>query len=334
MNNENNNSNDNIHNYEPKNVQSISKVFGVLLGVIFVIFIAFGIFAWLINSLESYSEEKQRQEKIEQEAKKLDEEYFKRRLIEDPDFRKEYEAKKRQEEEHKKKVEMIRKKREERLNREEEIKELTALSDALNFVADDLMTNMWSYLELGDEKLAELLENRLSELVKLGKNKPYLSMSNKFNMCMSDYISHALDRDYFKVIEVLIKRKILIPRNRKINYMPLSFYTAEQDSRKCLELILKEGYDLKEELDDKAKEPGLTLLHSAAKKGNLSLAKRVLDAGVTVDKKTNAGMTPLDYAIKNNQKEIALFLIEKGAKVNPETMALATDSAMLEILRK
>ena len=91
---------------------------------------------------------------------------------------------------------------------------------------------------------------------------------------------------------------------------------------------------MREELDDKAKEPGLTLLHSAAKKGNLSLAKRVLDAGVTVDKKTNAGMTPLDYAIKNNKKEIASFLIEKGAKVNPETMALATDSAMLEILRK
>ena len=71
MNNENNNNNDNIQDYKPKNVQSIGKVFGVLLSVVFIIIIAFGIFAWLISSFENYRDEEQRQKRFEQEAKKL-----------------------------------------------------------------------------------------------------------------------------------------------------------------------------------------------------------------------------------------------------------------------
>lgn len=85
--------------------------------------------------------------------------------------------------------------------------------------------------------------------------------------------------------------------------------------------------DILEELD-----LGETVLHFAAKNGNIELAKEAISKGLTVDQETEKGNTPLFYAVKNNQHEMALFLINKGAKTNSNIRKLAKDSQMTKIL--
>ena len=148
-----------------------------------------------------------------------------------------------------------------------------------------------------------------------------------FHMTSSDLIHVAIEKDYPILLEKLVEKKVFVPNNWRFNHLPVDFYIADKDKRKCLDYVLKDGYDLKKELGGETKEgnvafkeeveEGLTLLHIAAKRGNLSLAKRVLDAGVSVNKRTKEGITPLDYAIKNNQEEMIKFLKERGGVSNP-----------------
>ena len=57
-------------------------------------------------------------------------------------------------------------------------------------------------------------------------------------------------------------------------------------------------------------------LLDAAKKGNIEAVKQYLDAGADVNAKGVGGITPLNYAVGKDHKEIAELLIAKGANVN------------------
>ncbi|MDR3108473.1 MAG: ankyrin repeat domain-containing protein [Planctomycetaceae bacterium] len=61
---------------------------------------------------------------------------------------------------------------------------------------------------------------------------------------------------------------------------------------------------------------GETLLHKAARKGNLIVTKFLIVKRAIVDIKDKDGETPLHEAAKSNQYEVADYLLDKGAKVN------------------
>src|SRR5688500_6947769 len=54
----------------------------------------------------------------------------------------------------------------------------------------------------------------------------------------------------------------------------------------------------------------------AAKAGDLDAVSEFLAKGVDINSQSNDGWTALDFAMKYGQKEMAQFLIERGAKQN------------------
>ncbi len=315
-------------------VQNVEKVFSVLLKVVFGTLFLFSIILGLFFYVEAKIEEKARQEQYEQERKKQEEE--------NKIARKKEEENQKRREKNRKIEEEYRKKKEEREILKQENKELLEETrKELSVVYKNLMEKNNEYSSMSEEKLIDEFNKILPIYDKLEKIKllgvEFGSRLNIFRKIAYFYINTALNKDYSKLLEILINKGLFISKDWKFNYMPVPFFLANIDSRKCLELILKEDYDLKEELvsekekiinknNEKYKiEEGLTLLHLAAKNGNVSLAEKVLKAGVSVDKPTKAGKTPLDYAIENYQYEMVDYLLNKGATINNEIIASVSD---------
>jgi ankyrin repeat protein len=61
---------------------------------------------------------------------------------------------------------------------------------------------------------------------------------------------------------------------------------------------------------------GMTPLHHAARQGNLSAVKSLLDGGADINKASFDSTTPLAIAVLNSQFDVALELIKRGADVN------------------
>lgn len=63
-------------------------------------------------------------------------------------------------------------------------------------------------------------------------------------------------------------------------------------------------------------QPGVNDLHRAASSGNVEWARAALKAGADLNAKTDAGETPLHYAVLAEQLPVCQLLIESGAEVN------------------
>ena len=157
----------------------------------------------------------------------------------------------------------------------------------------------------------------------------------------------AVEKDYGAFLEKLCQKDFHPLKEPEKYYGTNSFlilcmvlHAAERDKRKAVDALIKNGADLKIEAKEpkdnnkKLMEAGKTLLHCAAQNGNEDLMKKVLEAGVPVNKPTKSGKTPLYFAVTNNKKDAAKFLIEKGAEVDLNLVLIATDSEMIELLKK
>lgn len=56
--------------------------------------------------------------------------------------------------------------------------------------------------------------------------------------------------------------------------------------------------------------------YEAARNGDLSAVKELIEKGVDIDVKSRYGLTALAFALNHEQNEVALFLLEKGASPN------------------
>lgn len=65
---------------------------------------------------------------------------------------------------------------------------------------------------------------------------------------------------------------------------------------------------------------GSTLLHLAVNKGNIVMAKLLLENSADVNAKNSLGSTPLDIAVIMGYKSIARLLLENGADVNTKDL--------------
>jgi len=90
---------------------------------------------------------------------------------------------------------------------------------------------------------------------------------------------------------------------------------------------------------------GMTPLHIAAKRGEMDLARLLIEHGADVnariEQQDKAGITPLHVAVEAGHKDLARFLIAKGADVNADahadgrpidTAAYDGDKDMVELL--
>ena len=85
--------------------------------------------------------------------------------------------------------------------------------------------------------------------------------------------------------------------------------------------------------------------HNAARDGDVSLVKKLLDAGVPVDSaKLPFGITALRWAARNNRTDVTRILLQRGAEVDKRTgddqwtalhvAALNNNTDVIEILLK
>uniref|UniRef100_G3TZS7 Uncharacterized protein n=1 Tax=Loxodonta africana TaxID=9785 RepID=G3TZS7_LOXAF len=71
---------------------------------------------------------------------------------------------------------------------------------------------------------------------------------------------------------------------------------------------------------DKRNAKGESRLHLAARRGNLSLVKALIESGAYVNLKDNAGWTPLHEASSEGFSDIVVELLKAGANVNSENL--------------
>ena len=62
-----------------------------------------------------------------------------------------------------------------------------------------------------------------------------------------------------------------------------------------------------------------TALHYAAKNGQTTVARALLDAGAFVDSITTQGWTPLHYAAMEANMDVITLLVQRGASLNATT---------------
>ena len=204
---------------------------------------------------------------------------------------------------------------------------------------------------LSDDRLLEEYEvcrTIVQEKIKKYGHDRKNIFSDLLNFENVQFVSIAISKDYPRLLEVLINNGYPI-ENHYFNGLPVIFHVNEYNKPKCLEILLKHNIDLTRELVNKRFLPnrvynpelevegwfnGKNLLHSAAQTGNLTLAQKVLEAGVSINKRTEAGKSPLYFAVKYNQPEMVAFLVEKGIEIDKDYEDLTNNQEILDILKK
>ena len=99
-----------------------------------------------------------------------------------------------------------------------------------------------------------------------------------------------------------------------------SYAASEPVTQLILDGKSKAALDLLEQdpslVTEKYADEGMTPLHAAAIKGDVVIARFLIEHGGAVNAVTSTGMTPLHTTARYGQKEVALLLLEHGANVD------------------
>jgi ankyrin repeat protein/L-ascorbate metabolism protein UlaG (beta-lactamase superfamily) len=116
-----------------------------------------------------------------------------------------------------------------------------------------------------------------------------------------------------EVVKYLVEKGARIDEENEEGTQPLAMAVGRNSYDAALFLI-DEGADVTHR--DKQ---GFAAIHEAAGRGNISVVQLLLDHGVDVNAATNAGWVPMTSAAwAPNAAEMARFLIQHGADVNPD----------------
>jgi ankyrin repeat protein len=72
-------------------------------------------------------------------------------------------------------------------------------------------------------------------------------------------------------------------------------------------------------------------LHAAAQRGDLKMIERLVAAGHDINAFDGLGMTPLHYAAKGEQLDVAAYLLRRGADVNAHHEASIGNTPLAEV---
>jgi ankyrin repeat protein len=111
-----------------------------------------------------------------------------------------------------------------------------------------------------------------------------------------------------KIIKLLIKGGANVNVRTNVGFTGLMMAINQKDVE-MVEVLLEAGVDIQAELD------GATALHYAAETGLISVASKLLQKGVLLNKPDFSRETPLFYAARAGQTELVKFLISQGANV-------------------
>ncbi len=190
--------------------------------------------------------------------------------------------------------------------------------------SEEFYRDIIDYDYMTEEQLIEAIDNDFQ------RDCSYYNQDSPVDsMVVKPFVTKiAIDKGYDNLMEKLCKTDCH-PKNdlSKFNTLDTLPYATEQNSIKCLEVLLKNGADLKKE-----QENGKNLLHSAAQAGNILFAKKLLNNGIPINKETEDKKTPLYYAVKNNRHDMALFLVNCGAKRDKNLRNETKDYNMMKFL--
>jgi ankyrin repeat protein len=176
----------------------------------------------------------------------------------------------------------------------------------LNALDETNSTPLHLALINGNSDIAKLLIKKLAN-VNIPDNKGQISLHL------------ALFNKDFDLVELLIQYGVDVNARSKNNSTPLHFasYHSPHGKRKFIDVLLAHGGD-----PNVRDGSGLSPLHIASRKGDIEIAKSLLEGGAKVNLKDWMRQTPLHVA-SNNQK-MALLLVQHGA----DAFALDHNGAM------
>ncbi|XP_012880685.1 PREDICTED: putative ankyrin repeat domain-containing protein 31 [Dipodomys ordii] len=96
--------------------------------------------------------------------------------------------------------------------------------------------------------------------------------------------------------------------------------TSQCNQKEEKEISHKPGINIETARIDRRSVKGKSQLHLAARRGNLSYVKALIESGMDVNVKDNEGWTPLHEASNKGCKDIIIELLKAGANVNCENI--------------
>lgn len=143
----------------------------------------------------------------------------------------------------------------------------------------------------------------------------------------SSPLNQALMRTHIDTVKVLLEAGANPTGRDKFGYAPL-FIACSKDVQ-LVDLLIAAGADLTEDLVG-----GTTILHLAARAGNVPLLERLLALGMAVnlpERNTQTGMTPLSGAIEGQEEAAVSLLLSHGA--NPNHAMKTTWTCVLQAVK-
>ena len=134
----------------------------------------------------------------------------------------------------------------------------------------------------------------------------------------------AMERDHMDIVKELVRNCSIIDLADDDTYPPL-YRLGVDDNYEMMQFLIDHGANVDGLADADFQE---TLLHRAARHGNLDLAKFMIKNGADLDSRSgppswgydedefSEGSTPLEFAVCDGQLEIAELLIKAGANIN------------------
>eukprot|EP01125_Pyxidicula_operculata_P018121 TRINITY_DN6415_c0_g1_i3.p1 TRINITY_DN6415_c0_g1~~TRINITY_DN6415_c0_g1_i3.p1 ORF type:complete len:1033 (+),score=182.02 TRINITY_DN6415_c0_g1_i3:1-3099(+) len=130
-------------------------------------------------------------------------------------------------------------------------------------------------------------------------------------------IHKAIWRGHHCTVKALLNHKSstsVINAQSKKGYTPLHL-SVLTNNLQISKLLIDFGSSCHVNIRDKT---GESALHKAAKNGNLSLIELLVKEGkAEVNLQNKLGITPIDFAVKNEDVVCVIFLLENGAKILP-----------------
>ncbi|XP_055375684.1 ankyrin-1 [Condylostylus longicornis] len=164
--------------------------------------------------------------------------------------------------------------------------------------ADDEWSRLYMYYARMFEQTGELLANT----VKL-----------KDPHCLDAYhqapIHYAAVLDHVECLNILLENGSPVDITTQNGVTPLHLAVKNNN---IVEILLQHKADP----NRKIYNTGETVLHVAAKMGNVKVVEILLQAGSEINTTNNKGQTPLMTAISNGNEEVAFYLLTKEAKIN------------------
>ena len=203
------------------------------------------------------------------------------------------------------------------------------------FVSDDTSTSntpkprkdVYKYYHLSEDKLIQEVYDSLQTDYDY-YNRGYKNTPGQVKAMLTTI---TYQNNYLKLLDTLLEHgfaKPFISENDDFNILLMTYNAACDDKIDYLNVLIKHGADLTvvQDLD------GATLLHAAARNGNIDLAKKVLEAGVPVNIEDKRSKTPLYFAVENNEFEMVKFLVDKGARIKEDYIEISNDRDIIAFI--